>query len=275
MSEPAAYPIDLDGSSSGAPTEDFADAMQHLADEAQSNRQAAGGAPVSKATRAEFLMAIGQMIRPLAVGVENLEGRMVKLAAAQDTTSTPDLGLLQVTLEGVRGQLGRMANVESANQKLFDALHTELKGYKDGFLFESLQKPFVRDLLALFDDLSVLFSQIEARQAVASTENGEAAFLANLSQNFDNTRHGLLETFERLDVERQETDPGEPVDKRVHRILSFEPAPDATQDGCVARTLRPGFVWRGRPVRPEEIIAWRRTDESAAPAEAPPVSPSL
>ncbi len=275
MSEPAAYPLDLDGSSAGAPTEDFADAMQHLADEAQSGRHAAAGAPVSKAARAEFLLAIGQMIRPLAVGVENLEGRMVKLAAAQDTnTATPDLGLLQATLEGVRGQLGRMANVESANQKLFDALHTELKGYKDGFLFEALQKPFVRDLLALFDDLCGLFSQIEARQAVASTENGEAAFLTNLAQNFDNTRHGLLETFERLDVERQETDAGEPVDKRVHRILGFEPAPEATQGGCVPRSLRPGFVWRGRTVRPEEIVAWRRSDESAA-AENMPVAPSL
>ena len=50
-------------------------------------------------------------------------------------------------------------SVESANSKLFDALHAELKGYKDNFLFDTLQKPFIRDLVSLFDDLSSMHEQ--------------------------------------------------------------------------------------------------------------------
>ena len=37
---------------------------------------------------------------------------------------------------------------------MFDALHEELKGYKDGFLLESVHKPIIRDLISLYDDLA-------------------------------------------------------------------------------------------------------------------------
>ena len=43
---------------------------------------------------------------------------------------------------------------ETVNQKLFDSLHEELISYRDNFVRDSLQKPFIRDLLVLFDDLS-------------------------------------------------------------------------------------------------------------------------
>lgn len=272
MSDPAVPALDLDQPAAHAPDGDFAGAMQQLAAEAQHNgRPVPGGnAPVSKAARAEFLLAIGQMIRPLAVGVEGLGERLGKIAAAQAAAKSPDFAPVQTALEGVKGQMARMGTVESANQKLFDALHTELKGYKDGFLFDALQKPFVKDLISLHDDLGTLFGQIGARHAAVAAvvaDADEALFLTTLTQNFDNVRHGLLETLERLDVERQDTAPGEPVDKRIHRVLSFEPAPDVTSDGRVARSLRSGFAWRGRPVRPEEIVAWRWTEPSA-PAEA-------
>ena len=266
MSDPAIHSFDIEAPPADAPAEDFADAMQQLATEAEEGGRHAPGTPVSKAARVEFLLAIGQMIRPLAVGVEDLGERMGKMAAVQATAIAPDLAPIHATLEGVRGHLGRMGNVESANQKLFDALHTELKGYKDGFLFDALQKPFVRDLIALHDDLSGLSAQIEARQAKAPADTGEAEFLTILAQNFDNARCGLLETFERLDVERHDTATGEPVDKRVHRVIAFEAAPEAGGDGQVARSLRPGFFWRGRCVRPEEVVAWRGHGSDPAPA---------
>ena len=276
MSDPAVPSFDISAPVSETSSGDFADTMQQLAHEAEGHRPAPVVA-VSKAAKAEFLMVIGQMIRPLAVGVEDLNERLGKLVATQAATKAPDLGPIHATLETVRGQLGRMGNVESANQKLFDALHTELKGYKDGFLFDSLQKPFVRDLIALFDDLSTLAAQIEARQLQTGSGGGEGEFLNIFGQNFDNACHGLLETFERLDVERHETAPGEPVDKRVHRVIAFEPAPEAVQEGCVARSLRPGFTWRGRSVRPEEIIAWRWPVPNSTPADlVPPVmTPNL
>src|SRR3954447_2399479 len=46
-------------------------------------------------------------------------------------------------------QLSSIRNTESVNQQLFDSLHSELLKYRDNFLHESLQKPFIHDLVYL------------------------------------------------------------------------------------------------------------------------------
>ena len=55
----------------------------------------------------------------------------------------------------------RIRESETVNQRLFDSLHEELINYRDNFVRDSLQKPFIRDLLVLFDDLSTLAGQFE------------------------------------------------------------------------------------------------------------------
>ncbi len=64
-----------------------------------------------------------------------------------------------------------LRNTESVNQRLFDSLHQELKKYRDNFLHESLQKPFIRDLLILFDDLSALSAQLQTARWKATNPN--------------------------------------------------------------------------------------------------------
>src|SRR5690349_8378905 len=53
-------------------------------------------------------------------------------------------------------QLASIRNTESVNQQLFDSLHAELLKYRDNFLHESLQKPFIHDLVYLYDHLNGL-----------------------------------------------------------------------------------------------------------------------
>ena len=55
-----------------------------------------------------------------------------------------------------------LENRNGVNQKLFDALHDELRGYKDGFLLEILHRPIVQDLIILYDDLSDLHRRTAA-----------------------------------------------------------------------------------------------------------------
>ncbi len=270
----------------GAVTPNFAHAMQSLA--AQAEKSAAqprivaatashhttniseqtlrsGGAVAGQ--RSDLLFAFGQMIKPVAIGVESvnrvvLENRqlLTKLAEAKAAAAVaatpatpPPAAAPSPTLDGIAHQLGRIASTESANQKLFDAMHAELKGYKDGFLFDALQKPFIRDLINIYDDLSALQQQTD--EHVLETSDG---FAGRLAENLTNSISHLLEIFERLDVSPLRTPAGDPVDKRVHRLVSFEPATSAAGDGRVVRSMRPGFLWReGRCVRPEEIIATR------------------
>ena len=262
---------------------DFADEMMNLAKEAQA--RAVGGSG-SRIDRAELIQVIAPLIRPLAQELESVKKGNAELALmltalgkiihAQQSTPT--------ALEGISQQIGRLGSVESANSKLFDALHGELKGYKDGFLFDALQKPFIRDLVSLFDDFTSVHEQLETRlqslRASLPDRHEEIAFLETQTGNMENQVHHMIEVFLRMEVELSRTPVGAPVDKRTHRIVSFEPAATEAEDAQVARSIKPGFAWRERIIRPEEIVArrWKApasADAPLIPAPVPPRTPAV
>jgi molecular chaperone GrpE (heat shock protein) len=138
------------------------------------------------------------------------------------------------------------------NQRLFDSLHEELIKYRDNFLHESLQKPFIRDLLTLFDDLSGLLSQL---QAACEANEGKRGPLGQWRDNLENAIHSLTEILNRMEV--SEIEPKETVDRTFHRVLSYEPADFAEEDGRIIMRVKRGFLWRDQVLRPEEVVAKR------------------
>ncbi|MGI9114671.1 MAG: nucleotide exchange factor GrpE [Chthoniobacterales bacterium] len=146
--------------------------------------------------------------------------------------------------------LSAIRTSESVNQRLFDSLHEELLKYRDNFLHETLQKPFVRDLIVLYDDLSTLAQQLAAAAAEKKRDR-----LARWRDNLDNAIHALLEILHRLEV--MEVEAKEFVDLSVHKVVSFEPAEFAEDNGRVIMRIKRGFTWRGKVLRPEEVIAKR------------------
>ncbi len=250
---------------------DFTDEMQHLAREAQARSTGAG----SRSERAEILQAVGQLVRPLAQEIENIKRANSEIALML-TALGKSINAQQSTppaLENISQQIGRLGSVESANSKLFDALHTELKGYKDNFLFDALQKPFIRDMVSLFDDFSAVHEQLEARVrhlcAAWPEGNEEITFLQAQTGNVENQIAHMIEVFLRMEVVLSRTPVGAPADKRTHRIVAFEPAATEAEDGLVARSTKPGFSWRERAIRPEEIVARRWKPSAGAGASTP------
>jgi molecular chaperone GrpE (heat shock protein) len=150
----------------------------------------------------------------------------------------------------IEEHLAAIRTNESVNQRLFDSLHEELLKYRDNFLRESLQKPFVRDLIVLFDDLSALAHQL----GVAAAEKKRDR-LARWRDNLDNAIHALIEILHRLEV--TEVESKDFVDLAIHRVVSFEPCEFAEEDGRVVMRIKRGFIWRGNVLRPEEVIAKR------------------
>lgn len=318
---------------------DFDAEMRQLAgtDMQQLAKQAAGGAAKARqpVDKSELLLTLGKLVLPLAKEVENIKKTtddnthlLVALGKTINSQQAIAAAVQQAgpfpALDTIAQQMQRLGSVESANQKLFDALHTELKGYKDNFLFETLQKPFIRELLPLFDDLSSLHAQMEARlndlrerekqtgqpaapgprktrliemgaallarhdpppetAAAKNIDPSEADFLKNLAGNVENHVHHMVEILLRMDVLLVQTARGLPIDKKVHRTISFEPAPTPEDDNTVARSLKPGFFWKERMLRPEDIVTYRwRTPQDAVqpasppePVRAPVISPSL
>jgi molecular chaperone GrpE (heat shock protein) len=79
--------------------------------------------------------------------------------------------------------------------------------------------------------------------------------VAQWRDNLDNAIHALVEILHRFDV--KEVELTEMVDRSTHKVVSYEPADYAEDDGRIVMRLKRGFLWRGNLIRPEEVIAKR------------------
>jgi molecular chaperone GrpE (heat shock protein) len=230
--------------------DEFATAMQQLSAEAAKtvpNQPEQGPfagefGPTEAPKQAQSLDARMQNLE------KELSDRLDKLASAISAFRPVDLaGQLKKLDEG----LAAIRDNESVNQQLFDSLHGELRKYRDNFVHESLQKPFIHDLVMLYDDLSSLCEQLRA----ASEEKGTREHVAQWRDNLENAIHSLVEILHRFEV--HEVESKENVDLAIHRVVSYEPAEFLEDDGRILMRLKRGFLWRGKLIRPEEVIAKR------------------
>src|SRR5437879_10243631 len=231
--------------------DEFATAMQQLSAEAEKTL------PTELPSAPEFSLAEDKLEQALQeLSALNSRGQNVENALAKRVEQllialSPDkqVDIMVKRFEKIDEQLATIRKTESVNQKLFDSLHAELLKYRDNFLHESLQKPFIHDLILLFDDLSGLSEQ------VGTAVKGQRDSVAQWRDNLENAIHSLVEIFHRLDV--KEIEPQESVDRAIHRVVSYEPADFAEEDGRIVMRVKRGFCWRGKVIRAEEVIAKR------------------
>ena len=231
-------------------SDEFAVAMQQLSAEAEkslpSHLRAVGGELSNNGT------SLPKEIEALAQRLESLETvltRKIDNLAAAPASQTAEIA---ERLQNIEQQVLSARKTESVSQQLFDTLHDELLKYRDNFLHESLQKPFIHDLVLLFDDLTGLSEQLRNAAAIDAERGGHAA---QWSDNLENALHSLMEILHRFDV--KEIEPKETIDRTLHRVISFEPANFPEEDGRVVMRVKRGFFWRGKLLRPEEVIAKR------------------
>jgi molecular chaperone GrpE (heat shock protein) len=228
-------------------TDEFASAMQQLSAEAEKTlpENAWGESNASAEQHAQILEEFRNLNGRLQNLEETVDGKLEQLS----DTKAPDLA---AQFEKMDEHMVALRNTESVNQRLFDSLHDELIKYRDNFLHESLQKPFIRDLIILFDDLSAVSSQLQT--AIESSEN-QRGKLGQWRDNLENAIHSLTEILHRMEV--SEIESKETVDRALHRVVSYEPADYAEEDGRIVMRVKRGFLWRDQVLRPEEVVAKR------------------
>jgi molecular chaperone GrpE (heat shock protein) len=125
----------------------------------------------------------------------------------------------------------------------------------------------IRDLISLYDDLSGIHGQVADIRALASNAEGDGAklLLDRLDHAATNIAHNcdfILEVLARLDAEPMPRGTGK-LDKRTQSVVLLESAQSPAEDGFIARTLKRGFVWKGRVVRAEEVVMKRWKEATA------------
>ena len=227
--------------------DEFTSAMQRLSAEAERTRPENSGEEENAST-VQYLQLLEEF-RSLNGRLQGLEetvvGQIGKLSSGESTNFAEQFRKMDEHMAALR-------NTESVNQRLFDSLHQELIKYRDNFLYESLQKPFIRDLLVLFDDLSALSSQLQTAMEGSESKRGKPG---QWRENLENAIHSLTEILHRMEV--NEIEPREMVDRAYHRVVSHEPADYAEDDGRIVMRVKRGFLWRDQVLRPEEVVAKR------------------
>jgi molecular chaperone GrpE (heat shock protein) len=231
---------------------EFASTMQQLSAEAekklpetQENRGANSAMTAVVAQMAREFYTLSSRLQDLET---TLTKRLDEIAKAQSPAQLIDFARQFKRLDT---QMDAIRSAEGVNQRLFDALHQELKKYRDNFLHESLQKPFIRDLVILFDDLTSLLSQLKS----AGKSDVKRGVLAQWADNLENAIHALMEILHRMEV--NEIPPKDRVDLSLHKVVSYEPTEITEEDGQIVMRVKRGFLWRNGVLRPEEVIAKR------------------
>lgn len=231
----------MKGTAESALGGEFASVMQKLSAEAEKSLPPGG---VDDSRIEKQLGDLLEEFRALNRRIDQLE----EAVAATKQPAKPDDEIVQ-QFQKMDEHMSALRETDSINQKLFDSLHDELIKYRDNFLHESLQKPFIRDLVVLYDDLSTVAGQISS----AADEKG--GVVAQWRDNLENGIHSLVEILHRLEV--NEIESKEMVDRAIHKVVSYEPADFAEDDGRIVMRVKRGFMWRDRVLRPEEVVAKR------------------
>jgi molecular chaperone GrpE (heat shock protein) len=226
---------------------EFTSTMQQLSAEAEKTlpSDSWGGERNSGGPLDQILKQFSALYSRLQRLDETIDRRFEKLEAIDQAALADRIRRLDEHVLALR-------NTETVNQRLFDSLHQELIQYRDNFLYETLQKPFIRDLLLLFDDLTALSSQL---QSAMESGGAKRAKPVRWRENLENSIHSLTEILHRMEV--SEIESTEKVDRAIHRVVSFEPAEFAEDDGRIVMRLKRGFRWRDQVLRPEEVVAKR------------------
>jgi len=227
-------------------TDEFASAMQQLSAEAEKTMpDDAWDENQSGRQFAQILDEFRSLNRRMTSFEQTVLKRLEKLEKAEQNDFAEQFRKMDENMAALR-------NTETVNQRLFDSLHNEMIKYRDNFLHETLQKPFIRDLVILFDDLSGLLSQL---QTAIDMSDGKRGTLGQWRDNLENAIHSLTEILHRMEV--SEIEPKESVDRALHKVISFEPADFAEEDGQIIMRVKRGFLWRDQVLRPEEVVAKR------------------
>jgi len=210
---------------------------------------------------AKSYVSVPQMLRPLMQGLEAMtratgENTSILQKIDKITESTTEAqASFPALVEGLQTLVDQKSGL---NQRMFDALHEELKGYKDGFLLESIYEPIIRDLISLFDDLTTIHRQMQEAVSDAARLPSEVANkllerLKTMDTNIEHNCESILEVLARLEVTMLPIGSGK-LDKQMQRAVAVEIAEDPDEDADIVRVVKRGFFWKERVLRAEEVV---------------------
>jgi molecular chaperone GrpE len=136
---------------------------------------------------------------------------------------------------------------DAHKDKLIDSLHQELQSYKSDLIKKHVQSMVV-DMIKIIDDIRKLSEHYQSMEA----EDLEPGKLLDLLERIP----GDLEDIFLYQGVKPFTCSGSEFDAGRQRVLKRVITFDASLDNKVAKSLKPGYEWADRVIRPEIVAVY-------------------
>jgi len=153
---------------------------------------------------------------------------------------------MEQQVAGIRTAIEQLGGGGEKREQLYDELHQMIREYRELFILETVEKPILLDLLLLYDTINRCLESLAELPDIAESSLDKVRGI----------REELLEALFRRDVRRIELLEGE-VDRRLQKVVGVRPPDENDEAGPAFMVVKDGFIWRGKALRPQEIIIRR------------------
>lgn len=171
-----------------------------------------------------------------------------------------ELEELRSTVLDMQRVLHEIADQGTAQNRVFDLLHTELQDYKNDFIYEHL-KPVLWPLLFLFDSLEQYAREVVSRVSQSGDQVVEAKEVLDHLKFF---RGQLVEALRICEVTPMKQPTGV-IDVKSHKGIGIEKVEDPADDNTIRRVVRTGWFLNGKVLRHAEVIVGKYNEPGAPP----------
>ncbi len=146
---------------------------------------------------------------------------------------------------------GKLKYDEHKN-RIIDDLHSQLQDFREGIIKKHLVS-IVSDLIKIIDDTRKFKAHYETGHRPEDTTERLLDFIGQISSDLED-----LFTFQGIFPYNC---PGNQYDAVRQRIIRKIPTDDPAKNRLVAESLRPGYEWEGKVIRPEMVAIYILNDQ--------------
>ncbi|HEX8234747.1 MAG TPA: nucleotide exchange factor GrpE [Abditibacteriaceae bacterium] len=184
--------------------------------------------------------------------------RVLERVLETDPHMMQKLTNLEERMESMNRLLQEICDRGTAQEKVFDTLHSELQDYKNDFIYEHL-KPVVRPLLFLYDSLEQFEDELAQQERPQVDERRRGLSPALVRQNMAFFREQLVEALHICEVTPMQTPEGV-FDPKCHKAVDIALV-EPEQENHIQRVVRSGWYLNGHVFRPAEVVVGKTTAE--------------
>lgn len=160
-----------------------------------------------------------------------------------------DIKRLAEEVGGLKKALAETVANDKVKERAFDQLYSELKQYKEDFVFQA-EKPLLLDLLLFYDSLNWFQESLIKGDMSPDV----------IADSFQYLLDEFLEVLYRRDVlPIEEVDS---FDRKMHKAVKVSPTEDEALDYKIAQVLKRGFLRADKLLRPEEVVIHRASNSN-------------